>query len=562
MLVERLLLAMGDNDVHGLVAAGDKPNGPALERHMMKRIACLLMSVMLGASPGIKGQSDPVAAGDWITFNRTLDGSRFSPLSEINRENVGRLRPLCTYTLPEVVALETGPLVIDGTMYFTSDTGSYAIDADTCAERWRRVREIAKPNGYGAHRGFGYLDGTLFRGTSDGHVIALDAKDGRTKWDVTLDIAGPGVAMPMAPIAYDHKVFIGNAGGDQVGVTGHVYALDAETGRTLWRFDVVPDTNAVRATWRNPQGKPPSGGGFWTSFTLDTSRRQLYVPAGNPAPDFDLAMRPGKNLYANSVLAIDIDTGHMVAYNQIVQNDFHDWDVDSPPALVTTHNGRRLVASANKDGLLTVLDRDHQLKIVYQQPTTTRLNVTTPLSREHGVRFCPGIAGGTEWNGASYDPGLNTIFIGALDWCSTVRVQAADARVPAEGALWLGGAEMPLERMFDPAEDGRGRVTAFDADSGEVRWKFQTPRPINAAVTPTAGGLLFTADLGGCFYAFDARSGHVLWQHELGQVTGGGIVTYLASGRQRVAIASGMKSPFWPGAVDASRIVIFGVEAP
>jgi alcohol dehydrogenase (cytochrome c) len=152
----------GDSDLRVLVAAGDKPSGPALERHMKKRIACLLMSVMLGASPGIKGQSDAVAAGDWITFNRTLAGSRFSPLSEINRENVTRLRPLCTYTLPEVVALETGTLVIDGTMYFTSDLGSYAIDADTCAEKWRRVREVAKPNDYGAHRGFGYLDGPLF----------------------------------------------------------------------------------------------------------------------------------------------------------------------------------------------------------------------------------------------------------------------------------------------------------------------------------------------------------------------------------------------------------------
>ena len=146
----------------------------------MKRMACLLMCAMLGASLGIKGQSDSIAPGDWSTFNRTLAGDRFSPLSEINRENVTRLRPVCTYTLPEVVALETGPLVIDGTLYFTTDLGSYAIDADTCAEKWRRVREVAKPNGYGAHRGFGYLDCTLFRGTSDAHVIALDAKDGRT----------------------------------------------------------------------------------------------------------------------------------------------------------------------------------------------------------------------------------------------------------------------------------------------------------------------------------------------------------------------------------------------
>ena len=148
----------------------------------MTRMACLLMCLMLGASLGTKGPSDSIAPGDWFTFNRTLAGDRFSPLSDINRENVTRLRPLCTYTLPEVVALETGPLVIDGMLYFTSDLGSYAIDADTCAEKWRHVREVAKPNGYGAHRGFGYLDGLLFRGTSDAHVIALDAKDGRTKW--------------------------------------------------------------------------------------------------------------------------------------------------------------------------------------------------------------------------------------------------------------------------------------------------------------------------------------------------------------------------------------------
>jgi outer membrane protein assembly factor BamB len=119
--------------------------------------------------------------------------------------------------LPEVVSLQTGPLVIDGTMYFTSDVSSYAIDASNCSEKWRSVLEVTRPSPTGAHRGFAYLDGVLFRGTSDAHVITLDAKDGRTKWDVTLDIAGPGVAMSMAPIAYDHKVFIGNSGGDQVG---------------------------------------------------------------------------------------------------------------------------------------------------------------------------------------------------------------------------------------------------------------------------------------------------------------------------------------------------------
>jgi glucose dehydrogenase len=184
----------------------------------MKRTASLLIYLMLRGSGGITAQSTTVAAGDWMTYNRTLQGDRYSPLSEINRDNVTRLRPLCTYTLPEVVSLQTGPLVIDGMMYFTSEFSSYAIDASNCSEKWRSVREV-RPSATGAHRGFAYLDGVLFRGTSDAHVIALDAKDGRTKWDVTLDIAGPGVAMSMAPIAYDHKVFIGNSGGDQVGVT-------------------------------------------------------------------------------------------------------------------------------------------------------------------------------------------------------------------------------------------------------------------------------------------------------------------------------------------------------
>ena len=526
----------------------------------MKRIASLTICIMLHGSGEMTAQSPTVPAGDWMTFNRTLAGDRFSPLSEINHDNVTHLRPLCAYTLPEVVSLQTGPLVIDGTMYFTSDSSSYAIDANDCSEKWRSVHKVTRPSPTGAHRGLAYLDGVLFRGTSDAHVVALDAKDGLTKWDVTLDIDGPGVAISMAPIAYDHKVFIGNAGGDQVGVTGHVYALDADTGRTIWRFDAVPNTTSVRATWGNALDKPLSGGGFWTSFTLDTARRLLYAPAGNPAPDFDLAMRPGKNLYTNSVLAIDIDTGHLVAYNQIVKKDFHDWDVDSPPALVTTRSGRRLVASANKDGVLSVLDRDHNLGVVYQQPTTTRLNVTMPLSRTHDVRFCPGIVGGSEWNGASYDPALNLIFVGAVDWCASVRVQAAEALVPAQGTIWFG-AETPVERIFDPVEQARGRVTAFDADTGAVRWRFQTARPVNAAVTPTAGGLVFTADLGGRFYAFDATTGRILWQYEMGQSTGGGIVTYRANGGQRVAIASGMKSPIWPGAADASRIVIFGVES-
>ncbi|HEY2064661.1 MAG TPA: PQQ-binding-like beta-propeller repeat protein, partial [Gemmatimonadaceae bacterium] len=294
--------------------------------------------------------------GDWLTYNRTLAGDRYSPLAEIDTGNVSQLRTICSYALPEVTSLQTGPIVVGGTMYFTTDTISYAIDASTCAEKWRVVRHSDTPSALGVNRGFAYLNGRLFRGTSDVHVIALDPADGHLIWDRVLDIKGPGVSVPMAPIASNGLVYIGNAGGDLAAVTGHVYALDANDGHVVWKFDVVPPSGPARATWANPR-LPISGGAFWTSFTLDAPNGILYVPAGNPAPDFDTELRKGDNLYSNSLIALDAATGRMLAYNQLVKRDAHDWDVDSPPALATTRSGRAIIASANKDGLLSIVDR-------------------------------------------------------------------------------------------------------------------------------------------------------------------------------------------------------------
>src|SRR5262245_37566245 len=310
------------------------------------------------AAAATSAAAPSVAAADWPTYNRTLAGDRFSPLAEIDRGNVAQLRVACTYVLPEVTAMQAGPIVVGGTMYFTTERNSYSIDAATCAEKWRVERQSSRPSPLGVQRGFAYLDGRLFRGTSDSHVLALDAADGHTLWDVTMDVAEmPGVSMPMAPIAANGLVFIGNAGGDQTGVTGHVYALDARDGRVVWRFDVVPEDPAVRATWPNADRYPITGGAFWTSFALDTARSVLYVPAGNPAPDFDVEARGGDNLYANSLIALDAATGRLLGYNQLVKNDSHDWDVNAPPVLAMTRGGKSIIASANKDGLLSVLDR-------------------------------------------------------------------------------------------------------------------------------------------------------------------------------------------------------------
>jgi alcohol dehydrogenase (cytochrome c) len=510
-----------------------------------------------------------VAPGDWPAYNRTLAGDRFSPLDEINVGNVAQLSAVCTYTLPEVSALQTGPIVVAGTMYFTTETHSYAIDANTCAEKWQVERPLDKPSPLGVHRGFAYLDGRLFRGTSDGHVLALDAVDGHTLWDREIDVRVPGVTMPMAPIAANGLVFIGHAGGDQTGVTGHVYAFDAHDGHVVWRFEVVPNDPAVRATWPNADKYPITGGAFWTSFTLDTAHNVLYVPAGNPAPDFDVEARGGDNLYTNSIIALDAATGQMLGYDQIVKRDNHDWDVNSPPALATTGAGRAIVASANKDGLLSVLDRSKvsmgsqapadlsaRLPILFQAPTTTRENVDVPLSRTAPVRFCPGIQGGNEWNGAAFHPGLNMLFTGSVDWCATVQLQA-EPTVPKPGDIWFGSTS--AANIQGPPDEARGWVTAFDADSGAIGWKFQAPAPVLAGVTPTAGGLLFSADLKGTLRAFDAETGNVLWQLDTGQSIGGGIVSYSAGGKQRIGVASGMKSRIWPGAADQSRIQVFGL---
>lgn len=546
------------------------------EGFMLYRKAALAATVIaafgVGCTPAVSVQApapDATVSSDWPGYNRTLAGDRFSPLSEINRENVAQLHSVCTYTLPEVTSLQTGPIVVAGIMYFTTDTISYAIDASNCAEKWKRVRHSTSPSALAVHRGFAFLNGRLFRATSDAHALAMDPADGRVIWDRALDVNGPGISYPMAPIAAEGLVFVGNAGGDQVGVTGHVYALDANDGHVVWRFDVVPSTGPARATWANPR-LPISGGAFWTSFTYDAANRVLYVPAGNPAPDFDIQMRTGDNLYTNSVIAIDAGNGHMLGYNQLVKRDMHDWDVDSPPVLVTTRSGRAIVASANKDGLLSILDRGRltgtgtrsgaspasTLPLLSQTPTTTRMNTDIALSRDTTTTFCPGILGGSEWNGAAYSPQTNSFYVGTVDWCMRIRLKRDTTTLPTTGT-WFGNENTDV---FTPVEAAKGWLTSLDAENGSVKWKFQTPRPILAGVTPTAGGVAFTADLGGQLYALDATTGRVLWQTTIGQSTGGGIITYLAGGRQLLAVASGMKSVLWPGAAAQSRVVVYGLR--
>jgi alcohol dehydrogenase (cytochrome c) len=521
---------------------------------------------------GLLGQSAvaQVRPGDWPTYSGDFAATRFSPLAEVTKANVSGLRQMCAYDTEETAAFQTGPIVVQGVLYFTTYNATYALDASTCALKWKHSRP-GPSGGLGVNRGIAFDGGRLFRGTGDAHVFALDAATGEPLWDVSIGDPAKGETVPLAPIAWNGMVFAGNAGGDVFGVTGKVYALSAADGHELWRFNVVPESGPARETWKNVTAQnPPTGGATWTSYSLDTESGVLWVSTGNVAPDFLLALHPGDNLYTTSVVALDAKTGKLLRYVQPVKKDFHDWDMTSPPALIRTRGGRLLAAAAGKDGLLYGIDRsgvtssakpsDTPLKILYATPVTTRSNVKTPLNTATETRFCPGTQGGTEWNGPGFSPSLNLLFVNAIDWCTSVKIADAATVEGKEGAAWSGSGdpEHPFGRL-DPKEKWGGWLTAVDADSGHVRWKYKSPTPMVAGVTPTAGGVVFTGDLNGDVLALDAENGNVLWRDATGAPVGGGVISYMTNGHQRIAVAAGMNSPIWPVKQATARVVVFGL---
>ena len=318
-------------------------------------------------SPPAEAPSAGAAAGDWPSYNRTLTSERYSPLSQINTKNAGKLKVLCTYDVDQFAAFEPGLIKVDNALIGTTEFDIFSLDPATCAENWR-THENYPPSLLPSNRGAAYMDGMLFRGTQDGRVLAYDFKTGRRIWEATIADAKLGESVPSAPIAWDGLVFVGNAGGDFKGGKGRMYALDAKTGKIVWEFFLVPkaEGEATRgpqgatplnmSTWKNAPGIPISGGGTWTSYTLDAKTGLLYVPGGNPAPDFAIAAREGENLYTDSVVVLDAKTGDYKHHFKIVPKDWHDWDVSNPPVLIRTMGGKQLMSVAPKDGQLYGFD--------------------------------------------------------------------------------------------------------------------------------------------------------------------------------------------------------------
>jgi alcohol dehydrogenase (cytochrome c) len=484
---------------------------------------------------------------DWLTYNRDYQSRRYSPLSQITPQNVASLAPKCILQLGEVGPFQPSPIIRGGRMYVTTAHRTIALDAATCRELWVHEYVPQGPELRPLNRGVALYQGMVIRGACDGHLYALDAANGKLLWDVWVADSRKGYWIAAAPVVFGGKVFIGEAGAD-IGVNGHVHAFDAATGRHLWTFDLIPTGRQPGAeTWG--QSGMAGGGSIWSTATVDPATRSVFFPVGNPEPDFDDRLRPGANLYTDSVIVLDADTGKLRWYVQQNPHDTHDWDTAAAPTIFE-QDGRRLMAVGSKDAKLYIYDRDSHA-LLARTDLAQHLNVDLPLSTKP-THVCPGALGGVEWNGPAYDPVDHLLFVNSVDWCATFTRQ--DPEHP--GAYGLGGVYIQ-----DPPKQATGSLRALDATTGVERWAYSDGGPMVAGIATTATGLVFTGSPMGDLLAFDASTGRQLYSFYTGGAVAGGVSTYMVAGKQYVAVASGntSKSVWFDLNAGAATIVVFGL---
>jgi alcohol dehydrogenase (cytochrome c) len=517
--------------------AGTKPSGPAVAK-----ITGPTQDELNGAES---------ATDTWLYTSHDYAGSRFVDLKEITPANAKNMRPVCLYRSGQPASVQTSPLVYGGVMYLTFGRATVAIDAKTCRERWTYIWQPKGQEISPANRGAAIKDGKLVRGTADGYLLALDMADGSLLWSQPIASAAGGQYLSMPPLIFGDLIIVGPAGAD-FGAKNWIGAFKLGTGEKVWKFNLIPDPGEPGAdTWKNPESLKHGGGSLWTPLSLDAKAGIVYLPVGNPAPDFYGELRPGANLYTDSLVALDAKSGKLLWYRQFIPHDVHDADLSQvSPLFETTIDGKKhdVISVSGKDGLLRLLDRNSQDQF-YEVPITTRENVDA-LPTVEGVHRCPGLLGGMEWNGPAYDPASNTLFVPAVDWCGVFSKAPKDPPI-MQGMHYYGGAV-----ASDPREKSKGWLTAFDASTGKERWKYASPTPLVAGVTATSGGVLFTGDLNNDFLALDAKTGDVLYRFNTGGSIGGGVISYALDRKQYVAATSGTVSAFFGGS-GLPAVVIF-----
>jgi len=497
-------------------------------------------------------------ANDWLHANGSYDQMRYHSATQIKPTNVHALRPAFVFQTAVLESMETAPIVINGVMFLTTSYDHvYAIDAATGQEFWHYKHKLGPVTTYCCgpnNRGVAIWHDKLYLGTLDAKLVALEAKTGAVLWETQIADPEKGYSETMAPGVVDGKVLIGTNGGEY-GIRGFLKAYDADTGKLLWTFNTIPETGheGVWAT-RDATGRDMHrdiaaekaalakdrsfyerlGGGVWMTPAVDLRARAVYFVVGNPSPDLYGAERPGDNLYTDSMVAVDLDTGAYKWHSQYIAHDV--WDLDAVSAVILVDakdkNGKTVPAAIHggKTGHVYVHDRRDGRLIRFSDAMVPQENMWV-LPTPQGARMLPGANGGVEWSPMAFDPKLHLAFAVNLHQPMTYHVEAAEY---PDGKLWLGGAFKVI-----PNEPQWGNVTAVNVDTGKIAWQQKTEQPMIGGALATAGGLVFAGEGNGLLKAYDSRTGKVLWQFQCGAGVNSPPVSYSVKGKQYIAVAAG-----------------------
>jgi PQQ-dependent dehydrogenase (methanol/ethanol family) len=489
--------------------------------------------------------------GDWLTYNGNVSANRFSDLTQINTTNVSQLRPQWIFTVqlwrnlvPNTAyfiqnyayfGLETTPLVADGIMYITGPGSVYALDAQSGREIWeyrrKRTAESYSDASLGTNRGVALLGDKVFYLTDNAHIIALNRTTGKLVWEQVMWDEPQHYGATVAPLIVKDMVVGGVTGGDW-GIRGFLAAYKAETGERVWRTWTIPAKGEPGIETWGPKEPTMGGAATWLTGSYDPETDTLYWTTGNPWPDSDDRDRPGDNLYADSILALDPGTGKIKWYYQLVPHDVRDWDANQPTLLVDTRyqgQDRKLLMMASKNGFFYVLDRTNG-KILLAKPIAKKLSWASgigpdgrpQLQREAGEVAC---SGSTNWNATAFSPQTRLFYVVVVERCM-VNITAGS---------W--------KKEPPPEEPPRKYLRAIDIDTGKFVWEMRQEGPPEgkreAGVLATAGNLLFYGDPPGDFVALDQRTGRPLWHFPAGADNKTSPMTYMVGGKQFVAITIG-----------------------
>jgi alcohol dehydrogenase (cytochrome c) len=499
--------------------------------------------------------------GAWLTYHGSNRSTHHSGLKEITPANIGNLELKWTWQAESLEKFQTTPLVVDGVMYLTEAPNTVAaVDVATGRAYWiyeHKNPEVTYPCCGKVNRGVAILDNTLFMGTLDAKLIAIDATTGQKRWETTVVDYKKGYALTHAPLIVKDKVIVGTAGGE-LGIRGFIGAYDAKTGKEVWRFKTIPEPGEKgNETWGGDSWKT-GGASIWLTGSYDADLNLTYWGVGNPGPDWNPAKRPGDNLYSGSVVALDGDTGQLKWYFQFTPHDEWDWDAVQTPVLVDKeYKGRmrKLMLWANRNGFYYVLDRAtgeflHGTPFVKQDWAKGLDEKGRPMKvpgkgpSPQGTVTYPGVQGGTNWFAPSYSPVTDLFYLNVWDDYSGTFFSWDQEY--EQGKWYAGGgvkAEVQSTRRDrigrrDPAA-GYGAVRALKPLTGEKVWEFKTTEVSECGVLTTASNVLFTGNREGHFFALDARDGKLLWRKYLGGQAASSPTTYLANGKQYVSVAAG-----------------------